>query len=68
MAKEFEKGKKYVFSLELYVQDCTLESEDAGWLNKCKGQNVTVIDANNGKCKGWFIVDPSWCEEVPNVY
>ena len=64
---KFEDGKKYKFSIELYVQDCSLAREGGRWANECNGEEVTATSAYRGNCKGRYRIASDWCEEVPNA-
>ena len=67
MVEKFEEGKKYKFSIELYAQDFGLASKDDPWAQECEGEEVTVMSADRGNCKGRYWIVPEWCEEVQDA-
>ncbi len=70
MLREFEMGKRYVFSTQQYKKRCQQIGDDfeasLGWKYELDGQEVIVLDKKNGDIDG-YLVDPHWCIEKEDI-
>ena len=60
MVERFEKGKRYIFSVERFEADC---GGDWTWHQECDGKEVEVVSEDNGFI-GVCEISPCWCVEM----
>jgi hypothetical protein len=73
MSKQFIKGNIYVFTKKKYMEDVRKYQNKAyikrwmsGWVKDTNGNEVTVLDGQNGITSSGMYVNPEWCKCIKN--
>lgn len=65
---KFEKGKKYIFDKDTYIDDMkssdSFDDEDLEFASDYDGEEVNVVMSGLGLVGGSHPVHPDWCKEV----